>query len=79
MFVPLSLTLTLSRWEREQLPAVFRFVSDRSANPVARILVRLRAILPLPAGEGRGEGEEPRKLSDVGPFMTSNLVYTLPD
>jgi len=34
------------------------FVSDaRAAITVARLLVRLETILPLPAGEGSGEGE----------------------
>ncbi len=60
-----SLTLTLSRWEREQplvnffeficLPAeaVFCF----AMNQRREFVKRLEAILPLPAGEGRGEGE----------------------
>jgi hypothetical protein len=30
---------------------------DHPANPVARFFPRLTPILPLPAGEGQGEGE----------------------
>ena len=63
---PISLTLTLSRWEREQprTPAFVatRLVSasapDRAGPLVAREI--LTAFLPLPVGEGRGEGEDVR-------------------
>ena len=46
----LSLTPALSRWEREQ-------VSQRSSSRARWRAMRLNAVLPLPAGEGRGEGE----------------------
>ena len=55
--LPFSLTLTLSRWEREQPSARFGFTPVRPANPVAGFCVGRDAFLPLPAGEGRGEGE----------------------
>ena len=47
--------------------ALVRFIlSDtRSTNPVAHFSVRLTVILPLPAGEGRGEGERSEDLTAV--------------
>ena len=54
----LPLTLTLSRGEREQQAAAFRASEDHPANTVVSFSVRLGAILLLPAGEGRGEGED---------------------
>jgi hypothetical protein len=55
--VPFLLTLALSRREREwQSQSSAR--SDRHlANPVPRFGLMLDTILPLPAGEGLGEGE----------------------
>ncbi|HTB82574.1 MAG TPA: hypothetical protein VK742_02870 [Candidatus Sulfotelmatobacter sp.] len=53
----LSLTLTLSRWERGQLLDGFvKFVSY-TAEFSRGHAERLGAFLPLRAGEGRGEGE----------------------
>jgi hypothetical protein len=52
------LTLTLSLGEREQQAARFSFSNARLANPVAGFRVRRDTILPLPKGEGRGEGKE---------------------
>jgi hypothetical protein len=54
---PFSLTLTLSRWERGQQSARLTFAEMPSANPVAHLDGQRPMILPLPAGEGRGEGE----------------------
>src|SRR5438093_840065 len=51
------LTLTLSPGEREQQANVLEFFDDSSANTVAGFSKRLRTILPLPEGEGRGEGK----------------------
>jgi len=51
-----ALTLTLSPGEREQQPLLLRFFDDFPANTVSRFFVRLKTILPLPSGEGRGEG-----------------------
>jgi hypothetical protein len=55
--VTFPLILTFSRREKEQpLFHVLQFVSDQAAfsGDFARTL---GAFLPLPAGEGRGEGE----------------------
>jgi hypothetical protein len=57
MIAASSLTLTLSRWEREltlaaaDLSGVLRVSDSRSSAEMRPTL------LPLPAGEGRGEGE----------------------
>ena len=57
----LSLTLTLSRWEREQpLDNFLKFESRRAEFSDGFAKAR-RAFLPLPAGEGRGEGERHEK------------------
>jgi len=52
------LTLTLSLGEREQKPPSVCLAHTRLANSVARMAERRRTILPLPSGEGRGEGEQ---------------------
>ena len=53
----LSLTLALSRWEREQPLNIFlKFKRNRAEGSVGFAKTR-RMFLPLPAGEGRGEGE----------------------
>jgi len=43
--------------EREQPSAGLVFADDLPSNPAAQIRVRRKTILPLPGGEGRGEGE----------------------
>jgi hypothetical protein len=61
----ISLTLTLSRWERGQPLAGFIKLASQQAEAVFFSAIKarrdfdekLRAILPLLAGEGRGEGE----------------------
>ena len=56
-FARFPLTLTLSPAEREQpLDAFLKFVS-RGAEVSRGFAKALETILPLPAGEGRGEGE----------------------
>jgi hypothetical protein len=58
-----SLTLTLSRWEREQPLADFVKLAGRGAEAAFYFAMKaqrdfvkkLGAFLPLPAGEGRGE------------------------
>ena len=52
-----SLTLTLSRWEREQPLVATKTMEAGSAERSRGIAQRRGAFLPLPAGEGRGEGE----------------------
>ena len=52
------LTLTLSLGEREQQPPGVCSAHTGLANPVVGIAERRRTILPLPKGEGRGEGED---------------------
>jgi len=51
----LSITLTLSRWEREQLSYASLPSHKRPANSVGGHSERLPSTLLLPAGEGRGE------------------------
>jgi cbb3-type cytochrome oxidase maturation protein len=53
----LPLTLTLSRREREQQPDSSGFTEALRATTESRDSINRRTILPLPAGEGRGEGE----------------------
>ncbi|MBI3850268.1 MAG: cbb3-type cytochrome oxidase assembly protein CcoS [Verrucomicrobia bacterium] len=53
----LPLTLTFSRREREQQARASDLANARPAISDSRHLQNLTAILPLPAGEGRGEGE----------------------
>ena len=43
--------------EREQQSRSVLFIEAGSVNPVADRFVRRRMILPLPGGEGWGEGE----------------------
>lgn len=43
--------------EREQPSPRFGFSAARPANPVAGFSLRRNTILPLPKGEGRGEGQ----------------------
>jgi hypothetical protein len=53
----LSLTLTLSRWERGQpLDTLLKF-GGRGAECSRKLRETLGTILPLPEGEGRGEGK----------------------
>ncbi len=51
------LTLTLSLGEREQQPPGVCSAHSGLGNSVVSISERRRTILPLPKGEGRGEGE----------------------
>lgn len=53
----LPLILTLSLGERGQQLSRSDFFEAPSANPVAAIRARQQTNLPLPGGEGRGEGE----------------------
>src|SRR5438093_8620287 len=54
---PIPLTLTLSRGEREQ-PAAGSVVREvRRADTALGCAEKQRRILPLPEGEGRGEGK----------------------
>ena len=53
-----SLTLTLSRWEREQPLSAFGNSDDDRTEASRSFAKRLETIPPLPKGEGRGEGEQ---------------------
>jgi molybdopterin-guanine dinucleotide biosynthesis protein A len=57
----LSLTPALSRWEREPAAQAANILTAASANPAANFSNDSRTILPLPAGEGWGEGERSAK------------------
>src|SRR6185369_12310149 len=57
MVLTLALILTFSPGEKEQRSHLSGFADNRPANPVAGFRVRRQVILPLPEGEGRGEGE----------------------
>ena len=67
----LALTPALSRRERET-------VIQRSSSRARSILVRLDAVLPLPEGEGRGEGgrhDRPAAhFASISPFQFHRLV-----
>jgi hypothetical protein len=60
-----SLILTFSRWEKEQPLVVFVKSASVRAACSRRLDWTLEAILPLPAGEGRGEGERGFNLPEV--------------
>ena len=51
------LTLTLSLGEREQRLNILAFSNIALANPAGCQFMALERILPLPEGEGRGEGQ----------------------
>ena len=68
--VQFPLTLTLSLGEREQQADTFGDSESLLANPVARFSKRLRAILPLPEVEGRGEGK-----GDFICFVTCDCLF----
>jgi len=55
------LTLALSLGEREQPAAALSCFEALSAIPVAGFCKRQGTVLPLPEGEGRGEGKQDEK------------------
>src|SRR5471030_237619 len=57
MKAPFPLTLALSLGEREQMLAAFRNLEGRRAEAGRAFAKKLETILPLPKGEGRGEGK----------------------
>ena len=50
--------LTLTLREREQEAADWCLADGHLANSVTSVIARRRTILPLPRGEGRGEGKQ---------------------
>jgi hypothetical protein len=54
---PIPLTLTLSRGERGQAAADSNIREVRRPDTALSFAERQRSILPLPKGEGRGEGK----------------------
>ena len=74
--VVFSLTLTLSRWEREQPLDILHFANGGPANPGTGARQDRRRILPLPAGEGRGEGESARR-HHGHPFLSRSSLIQL--
>ena len=65
-----SLTPALSRWEREAVPP--RHLLSGAFRPftASAIVKRLTTILPLPAREGRGEGERPLQTKTRATLLT---------
>jgi hypothetical protein len=55
-FAAFSLILTFSRWEKEQPLVDFVKYKSSQAESGSSFAKVLGAFLPLPAGEGRGEG-----------------------
>src|SRR5882672_402470 len=56
--IPFPLTLTLSLKEREQQACDWCLADGRSANSGTGVFERRWTVLPLPMGEGWGEGEQ---------------------
>ena len=71
--VAFSLTLTLSRWEREPVLAVSSFAEGCGSKPAPSRSRRRRRLLPLPAGEGGGA----RRLQMGSAAYVSNRLYLL--
>jgi hypothetical protein len=68
-----SLTLPLSRWEREQPLADCLKFGGQQAEEHRRFTKRRGAFLPLPAGEGRGEGQ--RLLRESATFRPDSIAF----
>ncbi len=76
------LTLTLSREEREQESSVDQTSESHSNNPASELAKSGNTILPLPAGEGRGEGLPkiiPAELPDFSRIVLPYDLYTADD
>jgi hypothetical protein len=73
-----SLILNLLRWERKQPSYGPVFSDDRPTNPAAPIFKGLDAILPLPAGEGRGVGEPCSLTRWLRFYLNRSMFYVLP-
>jgi hypothetical protein len=65
VFAAFPLTLTLSQRERGQPAVVCVFPDARPANPALHFSERRSAFLPLPMGEGRGEGGRSNKTNSL--------------
>src|SRR5882724_1304097 len=74
------LTLTLSLGEREQQASDWCLADGRWANSGTGALERRWTILPLPRGEGRGEGEPSVVERVMGVILSRRIVlrYRLP-
>jgi hypothetical protein len=66
------LTPTLSLWEREQRASDGCLANNCLANSGTAVIERRWTILPLPKGEGRGEGE-PSVANPTVEFVTARL------
>jgi len=71
----LPLTLTLSRREREQPLAVFGNPNDCRAEASRSFAKELGAFLPLPTGEGRGEGKRGGLPIDASASILTATVF----
>src|SRR3989442_1242092 len=68
------LTLTLSLREREQQVSDWCLAEGRWANSGSGVIERQWTVLPLPRGEGRGEGEPSAAHPTIQSVVESRLA-----